>query len=128
MQSCYPRFSIGIYDQNYSKILILIRNRFRNKERVRMVSKCTVTNDVVVLTDSYLIIISPTLEFISNEISILEIRSVAVVESELRLAGKKESEKIMLRLDSEKTSKIFSIFIASQRLALGMFGMSMIDK
>lgn len=128
MPRCYPRFIIGNYDEEYSRVLILIRNRFRYKERVRMISKCTVTNDVIVLTDSYLIIVNPTLEYISNEISILEIQSVAIVENELRIAGKKESEKIMLRLDSEKTSKRFSIFIASQRLSIGMFGMSMIDK
>lgn len=125
---CFPQFRIGQYNSEESEVLLLIRNRFRMKEGVRFVAKCTLTNNLVALTDRFLIIINPTIEYFVDEISFLDIASVVVLQNEIRISGRKQTEKLTFRFNDEHMTMRFNVFIASQKIALGMFGMSMIDK
>ncbi|OHT02712.1 hypothetical protein TRFO_30117 [Tritrichomonas foetus] len=124
---CFERNIIGLYNEEHAKISFLVRQKF-HKEKIRIIAYCTLTNDVISITDRFIFVINPTLEYITNEINLLNISSISIVQNEMRIVGRKENEKLTFRFENEETVQEINVFITSQRFAIGMFGTSLIDK
>ena len=127
MPRCIIKNQISIYNEQYAQLSLLIQKKY-HQEKIRLLDKCMVTNSIICLTDRFIILVNPSMEYITNEISFLNIATMNVQQGEIRIVGKKYQEKLSFRFENEETANEFNIFIASQRYSLGMFGVSLIEK